>query len=306
MKKKIIALMAVTLVLGSLLGACSSKNNNPEPSNQNGKQTEASSPVSSEPESSDSSNSDNSEVNNTDDNSSANKDEPNESAAPESSDSANPTTSTIPELKPDNDNKDKDQGAAAKSPAPTLKPTPAPSKKPEASKQPTQPSKKPETSKHPEPTKKPTASKQPEPSKKPEPTKQPEPSKAPELSTHTIVANMLEQVQQPHLVELTSEQAKDFYGIDMSIVEDFSIRIPMINVKTNEVAVIKAKTASDVKAIKTGMEKRAKDVQKQFESYLPDQYENAKNYQIVTHGNYVLFVISESADELVKAFKGSF
>ncbi len=40
-----------------------------------------------------------------------------------------------------------------------------------------------------------------------------------------------------------------------------------------------------------------------FEQYLPEPYKNAQNYKIAVEGDYVLFLISESADDLVKAFK---
>ena len=39
-----------------------------------------------------------------------------------------------------------------------------------------------------------------------------------------------------------------------------------------------------------------------FNSY----YENAKNYKLITKGNYVLFVISEQADELVTVYDSFF
>ncbi|MNH44254.1 hypothetical protein D3C79_1063640 [compost metagenome] len=58
----------------------------------------------------------------------------------------------------------------------------------------------------------------------------------------------------------------------------------------------------DIAAVEEGIKKRAADVQKSFETYLPDQYENAKNYKLETKGSYVLFVISESADQLVAEF----
>ncbi|RIE01152.1 DUF4358 domain-containing protein [Cohnella faecalis] len=117
---------------------------------------------------------------------------------------------------------------------------------------------------------------------------------------------MLEQVEQPRLIELESDKLKDIYYLDPELLTEFTIRMPLMNVKTNEIAVLKVKNAKDIAAVKKGLEKHAIDVQKQFETYLQDQYENAKNYKIVTKGNYVLFVISESADDLVKAFSDIF
>ncbi|QJD88213.1 DUF4358 domain-containing protein [Cohnella herbarum] len=117
---------------------------------------------------------------------------------------------------------------------------------------------------------------------------------------------MLKQVEQPSLMDIDADQLKELYGIDTKILAEFSAKMPMMNVKTNEIAIFKVKNAKDIAAVKKGIKKRAEAVQKSFEQYLPDQYENAKNYKVATKGNYVLFVISESADDLEKAFQAAF
>jgi len=121
-------------------------------------------------------------------------------------------------------------------------------------------------------------------------------------SAKGIVDAILNKVEQPAQMPLEGDMVKDQYHLDPSILEDYAIMTPLMNVKTNEVAVLKVKDAKDVAAVEEAVKKRAADVQKQFETYLPDQYENAKNFQVVKKGNYVLFVISESADAIVSEF----
>ncbi len=125
-------------------------------------------------------------------------------------------------------------------------------------------------------------------------------------SAKEMADKMITEVEQPAQIELSEEQLKDFYNIDASKLEDFTVRMPMMNVKTNEIAIFKVKDAKDVAEIEAAAKERAENVAKQFEQYLPDQYENAKNYKIVTKGNYVLMVISESADELIKVYESFF
>lgn len=117
---------------------------------------------------------------------------------------------------------------------------------------------------------------------------------------------MLEKVEQPPLIELEKENVKNMYHLDPSLLEEYTIRMPMMNVKTNEMAILKVKNEKDLQVVKEALQQRAKDVQKLFETYLPDQYENAKNYKIMTKGNYVFFVISDKADVLVKEFNTFF
>lgn len=177
--------------------------------------------------------------------------------------------------------------------SPSASPEASPSEQPEAS-----PSESAQPGKTPEPS--------PSPSEKPKPDKKPEPSEKPKsLSSGDIVDFMLEQVEQPASLDMSAEQMEEAYGIDPDILENFAVRAPFVNIKSNELALFKVKKAKDAAAVKKGIEKRAGDIQKSFESYLPDQYENSKNYRVVTQGNYVLFIISESADDLEKAFKGA-
>lgn len=117
---------------------------------------------------------------------------------------------------------------------------------------------------------------------------------------------VLEQIEQPALMEMPDDMIQTLYHLDPALLDQYTIRMPLMNTKTNEIAVLKVKEAKDIAAVETAVKQRAADVQKQFETYLQDQYENAKNYKLVTKGNYVLFVISENADEIVKALESFF
>ncbi|TCZ78198.1 DUF4358 domain-containing protein [Paenibacillus albiflavus] len=121
-----------------------------------------------------------------------------------------------------------------------------------------------------------------------------------------MVDKMITEAEQPALMELDADAVKQQYHLDPALLEEYSARIPLMNVKTNEISVFKVKDEKDIPTIETAIKQRAADVQKQFETYLPDQYENAKNYKLVTKGNYLLFVISEKPDDVVKSFDSFF
>lgn len=128
----------------------------------------------------------------------------------------------------------------------------------------------------------------------------------PDLSTDEMVEKMLNEVEQPELMELNAEQIEDFYGVDMEKIEEYTVRVPMMNVKTNEVSIFKVKEIEEIESVEHSVKQRAEDVQKQFENNLPDQYENAKNFMIKTKGKYISFVISEDADVLMDVYKQFF
>ncbi|MEK3751448.1 DUF4358 domain-containing protein [Paenibacillus sp. FSL E2-8871] len=122
------------------------------------------------------------------------------------------------------------------------------------------------------------------------------------LTPKEMIDEMLTKVEQPSLMEVEEDMVAQLYHLAPSLLEDYSIRMPMMNVKSNEIAILKVKDAKDISTVETAVKERATDIQKQFEQYLPDQYENAQNYKLVTKGNYILFVISESADQLATEF----
>lgn len=128
----------------------------------------------------------------------------------------------------------------------------------------------------------------------------------PKLTAKEMADQMFKEVEQPQLMELSDEEVKTMYNLDVAKLEDYEIRIPMMMVHTNELAILKVKDTKDIAEVEAALKVRAEAVQKQFETYLPDQYENAKNYKLVTKGNYVMMVISDKADELVKLYEGYF
>jgi len=125
-------------------------------------------------------------------------------------------------------------------------------------------------------------------------------------SAKEIADQMVERVEQPAFMELSAQDLSELYKIDYAKLADFSVRMPLMNVKSNEFAIFKVNDTKDIPDIEAAVKQRAADVQKQFEQYLPDQYENAKNYKVITKGNYVLFVISDRADELIKVYESFF
>ena len=97
------------------------------------------------------------------------------------------------------------------------------------------------------------------------------------LTPKEMIDEMLANVEQPSLMEVEADMVGQLYHLDPALLEDYSIRIPMMNVKSNEISILKVKDAKDISTVETAVKERATDIQKQFEQYLPDQYKNAQN-----------------------------
>lgn len=108
------------------------------------------------------------------------------------------------------------------------------------------------------------------------------------------------------MVELDEQGVKDKYDIDIERLDDYIIKIPIMNIRTDEIAIVKVKNIRDVEYVKNKFRERVKMVQGTFEDYLQDQYELAKNPLIISKGRYVLMSISERNDDIETIFKSYF
>ena len=92
-----------------------------------------------------------------------------------------------------------------------------------------------------------------------------------------------------------------FYGISADDLVEYVCKMPLMAVHATEFFIAQVKDGK-MDAVKAGVEKRQADLYQQWSQYLPDQLELVENYQLVTSGNYILFAVSEYADEAVSAF----
>lgn len=122
------------------------------------------------------------------------------------------------------------------------------------------------------------------------------------VAVQDIFDKIRSDVESPAGMKLDDTLLKELYDLEATDLDSYVAEMPMMNVKANELAIFKAKDQAGVKAIQEACDKRAEQIQKTFETYLQDQYDIAKDYVVKVNGNYVLFVIDASADEIVKIF----
>ena len=91
-------------------------------------------------------------------------------------------------------------------------------------------------------------------------------------------------------------------GLDLSLLEDYSLNDAMMNVKSHTLYIAKVKDTADMDAVKTAFQTRKEQMEQSFERYLEDQYEIAKAGQIVTSSNWVMLVICEDSPKVVDRF----
>lgn len=191
-----------------------------------------------------------------------------------------------------------DEAAASSTTKPTVKPTAKPTANPTA--KPTaiptaKPANRPAVTA--KPTQKPAATPKPKPSQKPEVT----------VSASDIVAKITADVELPRLIAVEDDRVKDVYGIETgSLLSEAVFMQALMNTKATELVVVKLKSDKDYDAVKEALDNRAASIIKTFETYLQDQYEDAKNYQILRNGNYVMLSISNDQESIAEIFNDFF
>lgn len=105
--------------------------------------------------------------------------------------------------------------------------------------------------------------------------------------------------------DITNAENLGIYADHFNVadIEEGYILEPMMNVKSSLIFVIKAKNEAAVTKVKEGLEKVKSDQEATWSTYLPDQYELVKANQIKVQGNYLLYVTSDIADDIVKIFE---
>ena len=145
-----------------------------------------------------------------------------------------------------------------------------------------------------------------EPSATPDPTLEPTPTPAPEVNVpvQDIADKLLamEDMFPSAMGFMGEEMITESCGLDFSLLSEYSLNDPMMNVHAHMLYVAKVKDEADVPAVEEAFGKRLTLMQDIFSTYLPAQYDLAMAGQVVSNGKYVLMVVSNDAQAVVDEF----
>ena len=145
-----------------------------------------------------------------------------------------------------------------------------------------------------------------EPSPPAEPTPVPTPPPVPEVNVpvQDIADQLLamEGMFPPAMDFMGEEMITESCGLDFSLLSEYSLNDPMMNVHAHMLYVAKVKDEADVPAVEEAFGKRLTLMQDIFSTYLPAQYDLAMAGQVVSNGKYVLMVVSNDSQAVVDEF----
>ncbi|MDY4518845.1 MAG: DUF4358 domain-containing protein [Candidatus Spyradocola sp.] len=145
-----------------------------------------------------------------------------------------------------------------------------------------------------------------EPSPTAEPTPEPTSTPVPEVNVpvQDIADQLLamEDMFPSAMGFMGEEMITESCGLDFSLLSEYSLNDPMMNVHAHMLYVAKVKDEADVPAVEEAFGKRLTLMQDIFSTYLPAQYDLAMAGQVVSNGKYVLMVVSNDSQAVVDEF----
>lgn len=130
--------------------------------------------------------------------------------------------------------------------------------------------------------------------------------KIPDVAVKDILAQMKEEIQIPMLQEFDLKSDDEFvkmYEINPEDLEEGIVYTSMINIKADEIIILKAKDKTKIPVLKEALEKEYTRQHNIWSTYLPHEFEKVENHILKTKGNYLIFVISENPENVAEIFE---
>ena len=133
-------------------------------------------------------------------------------------------------------------------------------------------------------------------------------SEASDSSTATgaaaeITVKIQEDVKFPSMAEIGSDRMAGYYDVSADKIDSYSAYICGSGAYPDEIAVFKMKSADDVNAVKSVLEKRVESQSATFKDYTPDEMYKIDGNNVVTSGNYVALIICADNAKAIEDFK---
>lgn len=113
-----------------------------------------------------------------------------------------------------------------------------------------------------------------------------------------IYSEISNQVALKDPMEASEDFIYNYYGIDVSTLEEYVFVLSEDATSAETIIMMKSENSDEISSMKNSLEMLLEDKAYEMEDYLPDQYEIVKKSKVVTSGDYIWLVISESEESI--------
>jgi len=128
-----------------------------------------------------------------------------------------------------------------------------------------------------------------------------------EPDINAIKEQIENEIEFPEMVDATKENFEFLYDdIDDESVEEFSLIYAGSGGYSDEIAVIKVKSAEDIKNVEIVMLDRVEKRLNDFKGYAPLEYEKLSNAVVTINGDFAFLAVCDNPDKAEKIFNDAF
>ena len=109
----------------------------------------------------------------------------------------------------------------------------------------------------------------------------------------------------PNLQAGDDSLLESFYGLSPDDLTAYAWEFSSVNVRADEFFVAQVKEGR-MDAVRSAVDKRQADLESTWQRYLPEVYDTVKDSRTVEKGDFILYVVSPQADQVVAAFEKAF
>ena len=124
-------------------------------------------------------------------------------------------------------------------------------------------------------------------------------------SVDQIENSMKKEVKFEKMEKGDSKSLKRFYKLNANDYDGFILYTPQSTMDVNEVLIVKVKDKSQIESLEDSIDSRINYQLESFSGYGPEQCALVNDYELKTKGEFVIFAVSENANQIKEAFLDS-
>lgn len=111
----------------------------------------------------------------------------------------------------------------------------------------------------------------------------------------------LGKIELKNSVKADDKDLRNIYGLDSKDLDSYIFYRPKTNMDAEEILICKTENPQE---IKEKVDKRIEKQEESFKNYARDKYDLLEDRYYQVEGDYLILVVSEKKDDLVKVIKG--
>lgn len=111
------------------------------------------------------------------------------------------------------------------------------------------------------------------------------------------------QMDMTNVLEADNQMIRRLYGLDIAAYDGCILYYPATNMGAEELLIVRLASPDQAPGVQSAVEARLQTQKNTFDGYGVEQYDLLTNHAVVeVRGNYVLFAVGQTADQMRQAF----